>query len=67
MACAFSLCACGDGSVSPDEIEDGGHYVGEKDPETGKVELREETIKEAAQRKFGEAAVKEIVDKLNPL
>lgn len=66
MACAFSLCACGDGSVSPDEIEDGGHYVGEKDPKTGKVELREESLKEAAQRKFGEAAGEEIVDKLNP-
>lgn len=63
MACAFSLCACGDGSVSPDEIEDGGHYVGEKNPETGKVELREETLEEAAQRETG----KVIVDKLNPL
>lgn len=63
MACAFSLCACGDGSVSSDEIEDGEYYVGEKNPETGKVELREETPWEAFQRKAGE----EVVDKLNPL
>lgn len=54
MACAFSLCACGDGRVSPDEIEAGEIYVGARDPETGETYLREPTIKEKIERKVAE-------------